>query len=369
MVFKNTRKNKKMTKKIILSLAVIGAVAAIVVGATTAYFSDTETATGTFTTGPIDISVNNMNPWNKTFTLVDMKPSYVDYINFEIQNTGSDANPVDVYKKLVVTNETTGVETEPECTDQHGVWDNNSKRCNWGGGGTDNNDLSSAIWYDLSVEVLDATGNKIWWQTLYLDSEHKTIDTVYGTAGTGEVYLGMIPAGGKMKVKQSYRLADETTNWAQGDQMTFDISLRAEQIQGTAVLENKTGPSDWDVINSTDSIKGILTYKVKNPTFDFSFTGKAQLANHNYVLAAGWKANGAGFDVDTKLGTGTTDASGNITITGNMELGKDMKNVKVWLVPTENWSDTTGMVWSGWPTCIPNFLWETGLIWYDDTDL
>ena len=360
-----------MNKRILISLAVIGAVAVIAVGGTIAYFSDTETSTGnTFTAGTIDISVDNMNPWNHSFALADMKPSYTDYINFEIQNTGSDPNPVDVWKKITVTNETTGVESEPECTDQNGVWDNTAKACDWDGSGTmyvDKNDLSSVIWYDLSVEVYNIQGAKIWWQTLYLDSDHKTIDDVYGgvTGQGNEVYLGMIPAGGKMKVQQSYHMATETGNWAQGDQMTFNINLRAEQIQGTVVLENKTGDPNWQIID--DGYKGTLTYKVKNPTFDFSFTGKANLLDHDYHLIAGWKVVGTGYDVDTLLGSGKTNGSGDIIITGNVNLNKDMKDVKVWLVPTENWSGTE-VTWGGWPTCVSNFLWETGLIWYDDTN-
>ena len=48
-----------MNKKIILSLSVIGVVAAIAVGGTIAYFSDTETSVGnTFTAGTIDISLD-----------------------------------------------------------------------------------------------------------------------------------------------------------------------------------------------------------------------------------------------------------------------------------------------------------------------
>ncbi|OGZ98476.1 MAG: hypothetical protein A3C07_02600 [Candidatus Sungbacteria bacterium RIFCSPHIGHO2_02_FULL_47_11] len=47
-------------KKIILSLSVLAAVAAVAVGATTAFFSDTETSTGnTFTAGAIDLTVDN----------------------------------------------------------------------------------------------------------------------------------------------------------------------------------------------------------------------------------------------------------------------------------------------------------------------
>jgi predicted ribosomally synthesized peptide with SipW-like signal peptide len=49
-----------MSKQIIISLSIIAAVAAIAVGATTSYFSDTETSTGnTFTAGSIDLKVDN----------------------------------------------------------------------------------------------------------------------------------------------------------------------------------------------------------------------------------------------------------------------------------------------------------------------
>jgi len=49
-----------MSKKILISLSIIAAVAAIVVGATTAFFSDTETSTGnTFTAGAIDLKIDN----------------------------------------------------------------------------------------------------------------------------------------------------------------------------------------------------------------------------------------------------------------------------------------------------------------------
>ena len=49
-----------MTKKILISLTIIGVVAAIAVGGTIAFFSDTETSTGnTFTAGAIDLKIDN----------------------------------------------------------------------------------------------------------------------------------------------------------------------------------------------------------------------------------------------------------------------------------------------------------------------
>lgn len=54
-----------MNKKIIVSLSVVAAVAAVAVGATTAFFSDTETSTGnTFTAGAIDLGVDNHSYYN-----------------------------------------------------------------------------------------------------------------------------------------------------------------------------------------------------------------------------------------------------------------------------------------------------------------
>jgi len=57
---------------------------------------------------------------------------------------------------------------------------------------------------------------------------------------------------------------------------------------------------------------------------------------------------------------------------GSIELDEDMKDVKVWLVPTENWVGEVGgtLAWpSPWTASYDTFLWETGLMWYDDTDL
>jgi len=82
-------------KKIAISLGIIGVVGAIVIGGTIAYFSDTETSTGnTFSTGVIDIDINDQNPWTKSWNITDMKPCETGYITFNINNPGK--NPVNV---------------------------------------------------------------------------------------------------------------------------------------------------------------------------------------------------------------------------------------------------------------------------------
>ncbi|TXH01141.1 MAG: hypothetical protein E6P95_02420, partial [Candidatus Moraniibacteriota bacterium] len=54
-----------MNKRIVMSLSVIAAAAAAVVGGTGAFFSDSETSTGnTFTAGAIDLKVDSQQHYN-----------------------------------------------------------------------------------------------------------------------------------------------------------------------------------------------------------------------------------------------------------------------------------------------------------------
>ena len=63
-------------KKILISVSVIAAAAAVVIGATTAYFSDTETSTGnTFTAGTLDLEPKVNEIVNGSFSLTGIYPS------------------------------------------------------------------------------------------------------------------------------------------------------------------------------------------------------------------------------------------------------------------------------------------------------
>jgi len=358
-------------KKILISVSVIAAAAAVVIGATTAYFSDTETSTGnTFTAGVIDISVDGENPWTKTYTLADMKPSQTDYINFTIENKGSGANPVNVWKTINVTKQETGAQSEPECTEQGGCWDNTAKACDWhstGCTGTDNNNIASVIDYDLSVEVFNADNAKIWWQTIY--NKDVTVAEINGQP----IFLGMVPANGSMKVTQSYHMQGATTNWAQGDEMKFDIEIYGEQLKGELVLENKTGEPDWQIIGG-DNMKGNLAYNVKGSKFDYSFTASGlEVGDYQLIYYPDpWTSS----KQVVLIGNVMAASGGSINVSDSVELGMDLPNsvsgfddnfpdgAKIWLVPTSSLSGTT-LSW----TNTDKFLFETALITYDDTDL
>ena len=347
-------------KKILISLSIIGAVAAIAISATTAYFSDTETSSGnTFTAGTIDIAVNGQNPWEiqEPFVFADMKPSQVEYSNFTINNVGT--NPVNVWKKVDVGTTSGGVahgtaSSEPECLEQSGTWANG--QCT---GGQENSAIDTAITYDLSV-VVKQGGVEKWNQTLY--NMNKTIFQITGQ-GT---FLGMIPAGWTMDVTESYHMLASTTNWAQGDVMPFGITLTGEQLTGTVVLEDKDQVAPWRVRSDTDP-KIIFTYGVKDSTLKIgSLTGKTVVAgNHSLITYPETFSTpaGAGYPgTGVVLATVTTDGSGNITGFTQVTTDPDtFTNMKVWLIPDSDLiaGTATFNAWNG-----GNYMFDTGLIDY-----
>ena len=343
-------------KKILLSALTIGVVAVVAVGATQALFTDEEVSTGnTFTAGTIDIAVDDENPWESSgeYVLEDMKPSYTDYIDFVIENVGT--NPADVWKTLAEVVTEDYVESEPECDAEGGSWD--VDHCD---GGTPVDDIDTVIGYDLSVELLDDGGVSRWNQRLYND------DVMISTLAETPMYLGMIPAGWSMKVHQSYHMDDAAGNEYQGDRMTFNIDLDAQQLLGgvrgaVMALENKTGDPDWDIIIQGDGMEGTLNYTVMSPEFDFSFVGNGLATGTTYALVIGDNP----WDAGQLLGTGVA-AGGVVNISESVELGQNYDHAKVWLILNSDWDDVSHKM-SGWHGS--SYLFETGLIEYRDTDL
>jgi len=349
-------------KKILLSASFIVAASAALISGTFALFNDTETSTGnTFTAGTIDIAVNGENPWemSEPFSFVDMKPSQVEYSNFTVNNVGT--NPVNVFKKVSVTGTVGGSISEPECTDQGGAWANGD--CT---GGTEESNIDDVITYDLSVVLTDEDGVEQWNQTLY--NMNKTIADISAEDGQG-TFLGMIPVGWNMEVTESYHMATETGNWAQGDVMDFDITLTGEQLAGKVVLEDKDQEAPWRVRSDTDP-KVTFTYGVKDSTFKIGdITGKTVATGgveHSLITypeifsdpSAAPAYPGSG----VVLATVTTDASGNITdFTPVTTDPGTFTSMKVWLVPSSDLTAGTAAfnTWNG-----ANYMFDTGLIDY-----
>ena len=85
-------------KRILVSLSMIGAVAAIGIGATGAFFSDTATSTGnTFTAGTLDLKVDGLENSNAKFTVTNFAPEApAEVRSYTLHNAGTIPGFVDL---------------------------------------------------------------------------------------------------------------------------------------------------------------------------------------------------------------------------------------------------------------------------------
>lgn len=79
-------------KKILIATLALALVATLAGLGTFAWFSDTKTVVGTFTTGTIKLQVNE--PVGLTFEVKDLKPCDVRYQDVQLENIGSNKGPV-----------------------------------------------------------------------------------------------------------------------------------------------------------------------------------------------------------------------------------------------------------------------------------
>lgn len=122
-------------KKILLSLATLAFVGALVIGGTTAIFSDTEVSTGnTFTAGAIDLTVDNESYYNGTFSTstswlqTDLTDEHLffDFRDLKPGDWGEDTISLHVNNNdswlcadLTLTSNTDNGSTEPELNDEN----------------------------------------------------------------------------------------------------------------------------------------------------------------------------------------------------------------------------------------------------------
>jgi predicted ribosomally synthesized peptide with SipW-like signal peptide len=88
-------------RKLLFSFLVLGITSVLAIGATTAYFSDTEISSGnTFTAGTLQLDVNGVSVANESYTFSNIKPGdsagwegvtspWVPGLKWTVKNTGS----------------------------------------------------------------------------------------------------------------------------------------------------------------------------------------------------------------------------------------------------------------------------------------
>jgi len=252
-----------MNKKILISLSVIAAVAAIAIGGTVAYFSDVETSTGnTFTAGSIDLKIDNtcyLNgkpvegcTWGLTdltdqlfFKFKDLKPGDwgEDTVSMHVYN--NDAWACVTFKNLANDDNTC---TEPEDADDLpntlGCWTTSQA-----GEGELAQNLYFVFWADDGDNIWE-TGERILMQGPASDvlngKTYPIADTTFSIAGaprtplTGSTtyHIGKAWCFGEMTVDGETGAitcnGESVDNASQSDSLTGDIIFYAEQARNNA---------------------------------------------------------------------------------------------------------------------------------------
>ncbi len=408
-------------KKILISLSIVGAVAAIAIGATTAFFSDTETSTGnTFTAGAIDLKVDNKSyvtgltgalvaspntSWTLSdltgqlfFNFSDIKPGDIgeDTISLHVDN-----NDAWLCAAAKVTANDDVTCTEPELTDD--------PSCTVPGLNTGElaNAINFAFWADDGDNVYEVE-EKIFLQgpidnvngkITLADSEHNVWGQTGALPGGSDRYIGKAWCFGTLTqapVAQGLNTGplDRGTgftcsgaavnNAAQTDRVMGDMQFYAEQarnnstftcatnyiptfpISRTLILENKD--ADWDVIN--DNMQGKLTYNISGSTFSGTFQATGLPSDQEYSLIyyadKGDRFGNWGGDNPGALIGKFTPAGGIITLANiDKELNMDLPHPNDWNAnASPNYCDNLNG-YDDYNTCVGAKIWLVPSAEYD----
>jgi len=208
------------TKKVLLISIMLIALTALLTGVgTMAYFSSTQTSgPNLLNTGSITINVNGQDPWTGTFnaTLADVKPGLKRWGNVTVQNTGQ--NQADLWLEIINVVTSNGSTTTAEALEPAA------------------NDIDGVIRYDL----YNNTGSGL--VAMITDNDAYSISTgTHNLTGVLQttamrnnwIYLGNIPSSATWQINQSFMMDRNVTNWAQTDNMTFNVVFYAQQSQGS----------------------------------------------------------------------------------------------------------------------------------------
>jgi len=210
-----------MTKRILISLAIIGAVSAIVVGATTAYFSDTETSTGnTFSAGTLDLQVNDQNPWTSVaFNVSDVKPGDSGSTTIHLKNVGTLPKPGGPpwTSKVFITFENLQ-DNDVSCSEPE-------REVEGGNCGTDPG--AGELAENLNITVKD-----FWDPNCQSNKRFEETHTLAEWVSQGETFLNDdMPAGDVNCVVIDWSVDSSVGNVIQSDSATFDIKFTLEQTE------------------------------------------------------------------------------------------------------------------------------------------
>lgn len=246
-----------------------------------------------------------------------------------VKNVGN--NPLVLWKKVKVTAELTGTVSEPECTDQSLTY--NVSGCT--GSGTDDNSISKVINYAMTVNSTALVNST--WGVKVADVNDLWIP------------LGKVAVGETLTIAQNYHLDEATPNKYQGDEMNYDVTFYAEQVNAPGpahtirgvVLENKNTSGGWEPIIN-DGRWGILTWDTAGV-----YTAKVWGMNSGTYKLVYWNESTSGPEVSidgTQTGT-------SFTFSGTYAGFNSNTNAKYWVRPNV-WTSSSDV----------NTLYEANLV-------
>jgi len=292
-----------MNKKILISLSVIGVVAAIAIGGTIAYFSDTETSTGnTFTAGTLDLKIDSTASYNgqpvtaATWALKDLVPTADKFFNFSDVKPGDEGENTislhvydnDAYVCATIANLISSengcnepeIGADPTCTtDSEGDLQDALKFTIWRDGNCDNQYNENDVYLVQNADAANGT-----W-ALY--------DSTTGAPLTGDTTAC---------IGVAWNVPVETGNEIQSDTLTGDISFYAVQSRNNTNFKCVkefvlTDASEQNALNTVSLDKPWYTQQINGLCIDFT------LHNPNT-----WPAY-FDFQIDGAVGTGVPGLS------------------------------------------------------------
>jgi len=242
-----------MNKRILISLSVIAAVAAIVIGGTVAYFSDTETSTGnTFTAGSIDLTVDSQCTYNGvastqcgTWMLKDLEPTANKFWSFtDVKPGDSGENTISLH---VISNDAYAclhisplLNDDVSCTEPESIADTT---CGAGQVGELAQNIQFFAWGDTDGDNVWDAGEL----PLFTNIKGPASDVLAGKT----YYLGTIAAGATQFIG---------VQWCAGE-MTVNVPTRTITCDGAAMGNNCQSDS------MTGSIAFYVEQQRNNPGF------------------------------------------------------------------------------------------------------
>lgn len=225
-------------KRMLLIVIVFGIAAALIgTGVLYAYFSATvESETINFTAGTINMSVNGTFDWEVSYndTFYDLKPCQRRWVNVTLENTGT--NPMYVWLKVCNITSAGGISTRPEEIEEadfgqgeyHAIEDV----------------IQFDLWNDTTVMIDEDYGYVINYSPTSPSPPVNDFDNDWATKDVGcqWIPLNLTTANAAPyhewlseepnNINMSFMMACNTSNWAQGDYMEFNITFYGLQSEG-----------------------------------------------------------------------------------------------------------------------------------------